>query len=192
MIPITREKALELIKKYNQDKSDMNHFLESEAIMGALAERLKEDVTYWRMLGLLHDVDWGITKNEAGKHLTKTRDILKREGFDDEFIDIIISHGYGFDLEGIKDRKREKKLEHALAAAETISGLIHAYALMRRGMADMKVSGLKEKFKNKSFAAKIDRKIILECESLGLSLDEFFAISIDAVKKVADEVGLKF
>ena len=70
---ITREDALKLLEKYNQDKSDFIHYLESEVIMGALAKRFGEDETYWKMLGLLHDVDWGITKEDSKQHLTKAR-----------------------------------------------------------------------------------------------------------------------
>ena len=88
-------------------------------------------------------------------------------------------------------KKREKKIEHALAAAETITGLIHAYALIRRSRLDgMKVSRLKKKFKDKNFAAGVNRDIILECEKIGIPLDEFMQISIEAMKKIANEVGL--
>ena len=84
-LPLTRDEALNLIHKYNKDKSDINHYLESEAIMGALANRLGEDIEYWRMLGLLHDIDWGITKHDLRKHLTEMPRILREAGFDDYF-----------------------------------------------------------------------------------------------------------
>ncbi len=188
--PISREQAIELLRKYDGDKSDWNHYLESEAIMRALAQKFGEDVEYWGMLGLLHDIDWGITRENSKEHLTKAPEILESAGFDEEFISIVISHGYGFDCAGLKDKKREKKVEHALAAAETITGLIHAYALMRKTMQGMDASGLKKKYKDKRFAAAIDREIIIECELIGLSLDEFFALSIGAMQKIAKEVGL--
>lgn len=189
-LPITREEALSLIEKYNKDKSDINHYLESEAIMGALAKKLGEDEEYWRMVGLLHDVDWGITKENIQEHLTKAPEILREAGFDEEFINAVMSHGYGFDCAGLKDKVRTKKIEHALACSETITGLIHAYALLRGGMTDMKVKGLKKRFKDKRFAAAVRRDIIIECEKIGLSLDEFFEISINAIKDIADQVGL--
>lgn len=189
-LPITREEALSLIEKYNKDKSDINHYLESEAIMGALAKRLGENEEYWRMVGLLHDVDWGITKGNIQEHLTKAPEILRGAGFDEEFINAVMSHGYGFDCAGLKDKERTKKIEHALACSETITGLIHAYALLRGGMTDMKVKGLKKRFKDKRFAAAVRRDIIIECEKIGLSLDEFFEISINAIKDIADQVGL--
>jgi len=191
MLSISRENALQLIVKYNQDKQDVIHFLESEAIMRELAARLGENVEYWGMLGLLHDIDWGITKHDSREHLTKAPEILKSAGFNDEFVRAVLSHGYGWDCAGLKEKKREGKTEHALAAAETVTGLIHAYALMRgRKVSGMKVAGLKKKFKDKKFAAGVNRDIILECEEIGLSLDEFMQVSIDAIKKIAKEVGL--
>ena len=191
--PISREQAWELIKKYNSDKTDLNHYLESEAVMRELAKKLGEDEKYWGMLGLIHDIDWGIIKDDVQAHLTKAPEILKEAGFDDEFIEIVLSHGYGFEeLPPLKNRKRTEKIQHALAASETITGLIHAYALMRDGrVSDMEAKGLKKKFKDKTFAAKIDRDIIKECEQLGLTLEEFFEVAINGIKKIGEEVGLK-
>ena len=123
--------------------------------------------------------------------MAKAPEILKSAGFNDEFVQAVLSHGYGWDCAGLKEKKREGKIEHALAAAETVTGLIHAYALMRgRKVSSMKVAGLKKKFKDKKFAAGVNRDIILECEEIGLSLDEFMQVSIDAIKKIAKEVGL--
>ncbi len=219
-LPITRTQAFELIKKYNKDERDLIHYLESEAVMRELASKLGEDVDYYGMLGLLHDIDWGLTKDNPKTHMTKAPEILKKTGFDNEFIEIILSHAYGFDCGGddsdFLNKKRTKKIEFALAASETITGLIHAYALMRQGrISDMEVSGLKKKFKDKTFAAAVDREIIRECENLqrvshtssdqtessnclrqirnenlGLTLDEFFKIAIEGIKKIKEEVGL--
>lgn len=191
-LPISREQALELLKKYEQTKSDMNHYLESEAIMRALAEKFEEDVEYWGMLGLLHDIDWALTREHIKEHLTRAPGILRLAGFDEEFIEIVRSHGYGHDCAGLKDKKRTEKIEHALAAAETLTGIIYAYALMREGrISDMEVKGLKKKFKDKSFAATCNRDIVKEIEETGLSLDEFFELSIEAIKKIKQEVGLE-
>lgn len=193
-LPLTREQAIELLKKYNfrEDRADWNHYLESEAVMKRLAERLGEDIEYWGMLGLLHDVDWGIIKNNPKEHLTKAPEILREAGFDDEFIKIIVSHGYGFDCAGLKGKMRIKSIEHALAASETLTGLIYAYALMRnKKISDMEVKGLKKKFKDKTFAANCNRDIIKEIEKVDLSLDEFFEIAINAMKDIKDEIGLE-
>ncbi|MBS3078786.1 HDIG domain-containing protein [Candidatus Pacearchaeota archaeon] len=191
-LPINREQAIELLKRYNSDVSDWNHFLESEAVMKELAKKLGEDEEYFAMLGLLHDIDWGITKNNSVEHLTKAPEILREQGFDDEFINNIVSHGCGFECAGLKDKKREKKIEYALAASETITGLIHAYALMRgKKISDMDVSGLKKKFKDKRFAAAISRDIVKEAENLGISLDEFFEVAIEAMKRIKNDIGLE-
>jgi len=188
-LPISREQALELIRKYNSENSDIIHYLESEAVMGALAKRLGEDEEYWKMLGLLHDIDWGITKNNPKEHLTKAPEILRNAGFSEEFIQIVLSHGYGWDCAGLENMKRTKKVEYALACAETVTGLIHSYALMRKTLEGMSVEGLKKKFKDKKFAAGVNREIIKECEKIGLSLDEFFDLSIKAIQSIAKEVG---
>ena len=192
-LPITRDQALDLLKKYDQAQSDINHYLESEAIMKGLASHFNEDAEYWGMLGLLHDVDWALTKNNVSEHLTKAPEILREAGFDDEFIEIILSHGWGHDiLPQWKDKKREKKIEHCLAAAETMTGIIYAYALMRgKRISDMAIKGLKKKFKDKTFAANCNREIIREIEKTGLELGEFFQISIDALKNIKEEIGLK-
>ncbi len=192
-LPISREQAWELVKKYNSHEQDLTHYLESEAIMQELAKKLGEDEEYWGMLGLVHDMDWGITKDNVQTHLTKAPEILKETGFDQEFIQVVLSHGYGFgQLLHLKDKKRTQKIEHALAASETITGLIHAYALMRSGrVSDMEAKGLKKKFKDKTFAAKIDRDIIKECEQIGLTLEEFFEVAIEGIKKIKEEVGLE-
>lgn len=191
MLPITREQALEFLKRFEQKESDMNHYLESEAIMRKLAEKLGEDVEYWGMLGLLHDVDWALTRENWEQHLTKAEEILKEKGFDEEFIRIVQSHGYGYqEIPRFKDMKREKKVEHCLAAAETVTGLIYAYALMRGKISDMEVKGLKKKFKDKTFAANCNREIIKEIEPY-IELGEFFQLSIEAMREIKEQIGLE-
>lgn len=194
-LPISREEAWDLILKHNSEKSDLNHYQESEAVMRELATHLKlkpEKVEYWAILGLLHDVDWGITKNNVETHLTKAPEILEEAGFGNEFIENILSHGYGFnELPHLAHKVRTEKIEHALAASETVTGLIHAYALMRQGrISDMDPNGLKKKYKDKTFAAKVDRSVIKEAEELGITLEEFFSIAIEGIKKIKDKVGL--
>ena len=192
ILPISREQALEILKKFPQQQSDMNHYIETEAIMRALAEKFKEDTEYWGMIGLLHDVDWAVTKDNPSEHLSKTSEILKKYGFNDEFIETVLSHGWGYDIiSQYKDKKRNKKIQYSLAAAETITGIIYAYALMRgRKISDMDIKGLNKKFKDKSFAANCNRDIIKEIEKTNLNLEEFFQISIDALKNIKQEIGL--
>ncbi len=191
-LPITRDKAVEFLKSMPQEESDMNHYLETEAIMKALARHFEEDEEYWGMIGLLHDVDWSLTKDDWSEHTLKAEKLLKEKGFDDEFIQIVQSHGYGYDeISAFKDKQRLKKIEHALIASETLTGIIYAYALIRgKKISDMKVKGLKKRFKEKSFAANCNRELVKEIEKTGLELDEFFQLAIDAMKEIADQIGL--
>jgi putative nucleotidyltransferase with HDIG domain len=177
----------------DQQQSDMNHYLETEAIMRALAKRFGEDAEYWGMLGLLHDADWAETRNDWSKHCTRSAEILKENGFDDRFIQIVQSHGYGMDeIPAFKDKQRTEKVEHALIAAETLTGIIYAYALMREKIiSDMKVKGLKKKFKDRSFAANCRRDLVMEIEKTGIELSEFFEISINAMKEIKGDIGLE-
>jgi len=159
--------------------------------MKFLAEKLSEDKDTWGMLGLLHDLDWELTKNNLTQHTIKTKELLKQEKFKEDFIEVILSHNYGWEGGPLENKKRTQKIEYALACAETVTGLVNAYALMKdKKISDMKLKGLKKKFKDKNFARAIDRKIILECENIGLDIDEFLQLSIDAVKEIKEQVGL--
>jgi len=191
-LPINGEEALQLLKSMPQKESDMNHYIESEAIMRGLAERLGEDVEYWGMIGLLHDVDWALTRDNWQEHCVKAVEVLKEKGFNEEFIKIVQSHAYGIDeIPSLKDKQRKEKIEHALSAAETLTGIIYAYALMRgKNISTMEVKGLKKKFKDKTFAANCDRELVREIEKIDLNLEEFFDISINAIKKIKEEIGL--
>jgi len=191
-LPITREQAVELLKSMPQQESDMNHYLETEAIMKALAKHFNEDEEYWAMIGLLHDVDWALTKDNWAEHTVKAEQILKEKGFDDKFIQIVQSHAYGYDeIPAFKDKIRTTKIEFALIASETLTGIIFAYALMRgKKISDMEVKGLKKKFKDKKFAENCNRDLVREIEKTGLELSEFFQIAIDAVKTIAEQIGL--
>ena len=192
-LPITREEAIDLLKSMPQLGSDMNHYLETEAIMQGLAEKFGENADYWGMLGLLHDVDWALTKSDWKEHCIKAAEILKEKGFDGEFIANVQSHGYSYDeIPMLKDKKRNSKIQHSLAAAETLTGIIYAYALVRgKKISDMKVKGLKKKFMDKSFAANCNRELVNEIELTGLPRNEFFALSIEAIKKIKDHIGLE-
>lgn len=192
-LPITREEALELLKSMPQQDSDMNHYLETEAIMRALAGKFGEDIEYWGMIGLLHDIDWSLTKCDWTEHCIKAAEILKEKGFDEKFIKIVQSHGYGYDeIPSLKDKQRTEKIEHVLIAAETLTGIVYAYALMRgKKISDMEVKGLKKKFKDKRFAENCNRELVMEIEKTGLNLDEFFELSINALKNIKGDIGLE-
>ena len=191
-LAISREQAIELLKSFNPEPSEFNHYLESEAIMKAVGKELSQDEDYYAMLGLLHDVDWTQTKNSVSEHGSLAPQILKDQGFDEEFVHIIESHVYGFEaVPKHKDRSREKLIEHALAASETLTGLIHAYALMRgKDISTMEVKGLKKKFKDKKFAENCNREVIKEIEKTGIELSRFFEIAIEAIKNIKSDLGL--
>jgi putative nucleotidyltransferase with HDIG domain len=192
-LPISREEVVALLKSMDQQASDMNHYLETETIMRALAKRFGEDEEYWAMVGLLHDIDWALTRNDVKEHCTKAAEMLRQKGFDEKFIATVQSHGYGWEqIPAFKDKKRTERIEHALTAAETLTGIIYAYALMRgKKIGDMDAKGLKKKFKDKSFAQNCRRDLVKEIELTGLALNEFFELSINAVKEIRLEIGLE-
>ena len=171
----------------------MNHYLETEAIMRVLAEKFSEDVEYWGMMGLLHDIDWSLTKEDWTQHCVKAKELLEEAGFDSDFIQVVQSHAYGYgEIPEFRNNKRAEKIEHALIASETLTGIIYAYALMRgKKISDMEVKGLKKKFQDKAFAANCNRELIREIEKTGLELSEFFQIAIDAVKGIKEGIGLE-
>jgi putative nucleotidyltransferase with HDIG domain len=192
-LPVTREEAITFLRSMPQLESDMNHYYETEAIMKALAEKFGEDIEYWGMLGLMHDVDWALTKKDWRDHCIKAAELLREKGFDEDFIENVQSHGYGYDeILYLKDRKRTSKIQHCLIAAETLTGIIYAYALMKgKRISDMDVKGLKKKFKDKGFAANCSRDLVKEIELTGLPLDDFFNISIESVNTIKNQIGLE-
>jgi len=186
------EQAKELVDQHITDKLTKLHCRESEVIMRALAKHFGEDEEQWRIIGLLHDIDWEQTKGDTKNHCVKAVDILKEAGATDFLIETIVSHAYGTDCGDYKDKKRTTRLQHALAAAETVTGLIISATLVRpdKKLNSLELKSLKKKFKNKSFAANCNREIIKECEEFDLSLDEFLEISLKALQEISDELGL--
>ena len=190
---LNKNQADQLVDKYIIIPITKYHIWESEAIMRALAKHFGENEEEWGIIGLLHDIDWDLTKNNPKEHLVKAPEILKQTGGSDELIDAIVSHGYGQPACGApSDRQRQTKLEHALAAAETVTGLIVASALVQpdKKLASVTLQSLLKKFKNKSFAANCNRGIIMECEKIGLTLDEFLNLSLKALQAISDKIGL--
>ena len=158
---ITKEQADKLLDEYVKDSVTKLHMIESEAIMRALAKRFGEDEEAWGIIGLLHDIDWDLTKNNTAEHCIKSQEILKNAGATDFLIKTIISHGYGMEaIPALKDKERSTNLQYCLVAAETLTGLIIASALMQpdKKLSSVQLSSLKKKFKNKGFAARCDRE----------------------------------
>lgn len=192
MLPISREEAIKILKSFNPEKYEMIHYISSGAIMKYVAKHIGDDEEYYEMLGLLHDVDWTLTKDNPTEHASLAPKILKEKGFDEDFIEIIVSHVYGYsEIPKYLEKKRLKPIEHILAASETLTGLIYSYALMReKNISTMEVSGLKKKFKDKKFAENCKREIISEIELAEIDLETFFKLGIEAVREIKGEVGL--
>ena len=189
---ITKEQADKLLDEYVKDSVTKLHMIESEAIMRALAKRFGEDEEAWGIIGLLHDIDWDLTKNNTAEHCIKSQEILKNAGATDFLIKTIISHGYGMEaIPALKDKERSTNLQYCLVAAETLTGLIIASALMQpdKKLSSVQLSSLKKKFKNKGFAARCDRELIRECEKSGIPIDEFLAIGLTALQGISEKLG---
>ncbi len=187
---IDHKEAQGLVDKHIKDNITKMHLRETEVIMRALAKHFNENEEAWGIIGLLHDIDWEITKDDVSQHGLKMPKIIKDVGGTDFLVETIESHIYGHDK--WKDKKRKGILQHSLAAAETLTGLIIASALVQpdKKLKSVKLSSLKKKFKQKSFAAKCDREVIGEIEKTRLSLDEFFEISLKALQEISGTLGL--
>lgn len=173
---ITRDAALELINRQNPEHHMVQHALASETVMRALARHFGEDEELWGMAGLLHDVDFPHTKDEPEKHGLMAGDILG-DALPPEAVIAIKAHNS--ECTGVEPLTR---LDYALRAGETVTGMVTAAALVRpTGYDGMEAKSVKKKMKDKAFAAAVSRERIRECEKIGLSLDDFLSISIAAM-----------
>lgn len=183
---VTREQAEELFHKYNKSESLYHHALEVESIMKEAAERKGEDVEYWSVVGFLHDIDWEMFPEI---HCKKAPDLLKEIDMPDDQIHAIVCHGYGLCV----DVKPERYMEKLLFTVDELSGLIHATALMRpEKMKGMTVKSVKKKWKDKAFAAGVNRQVVLDgIAMLGdTTLEEIIQLSIDGMTKAAPRTGI--
>lgn len=182
-----------LFAQYITDPMTKLHSRETEVFMRALARRFGENEDDWGIIGLLHDIDWDLTKNDPTQHCVRAEKILKDAGAGDFLVETILSHGYGLEeIPDLKEKARITKIQHCLAASETLTGIIIASALVQpdRKLQSVSLQSLKKKFKDKSFAAKCNRGIILECEKAGIALDEFLQVGLVSLQNIADEIGL--
>lgn len=190
---ISYSKALSLLDKYVKNNVTKLHMLETEIIMRAVAKRLGEDEEKWGIIGLLHDLDWDLTKDKPERHCLEVEKILRSEGASDFLVETIQSHAWGKGgVPAFADKRRQTPLQHLLAASETLTGLIVASALVMpdKKLASVCQSSLEKKFKSKSFAKNCRREIISECEQAGIPLSEFLSLSLSAMKDNANKVGL--
>ena len=177
---ITREQALELLLKYNKDTFHLEHALTVEGVMGWYARELGygEEEDFWRLVGLLHDVDF---EQYPDEHCQKAPELLAEIDAGEELTHAVCSHGYGI----CSDVEPEHEMEKVLFAADELTGLIGAAALMRpsKSVQDLEVKSLKKKFKNKKFAAGCSRDVITSgAELLDWDLDTLFERTLAAMK----------
>ncbi len=181
-----REKAVALLQEYNQNQALVVHGLAVEAIMRHYAQKAGEDVEYWGCVGLLHDVDY---EKYPEEHCKKAVEILQGAGYDQEFIHAVVSHGYGL----VTDVEPELYMEKVLYTVDELSGLINAAAILRpsHSVMDLEVKSVKKKFKDKKFAAGVNRDVILDgCQRLGVELDEVIGACIEGMRENHEALGL--
>lgn len=184
---ITREQALELLKKYNKEPFHILHALTVEGVMRYFAENLgyKDDADYWATVGLLHDIDFELYPSE---HCKKAPELLKEGGVGEDMVYSVCCHGYGI----CTDLQPKHEMEKVLFACDELTGLIGAAARMRpsKSVQDMELSSLKKKFKDKKFAAGCSRDIIKQgAEMLGWDLDKLLQSTIDAMRSCEKSVS---
>lgn len=181
-----RDDALAVLRQYNESEALIRHAYAVEGVMRHFAEKLGEDAEYWGLVGLLHDVDYEKWPEE---HLKVAPRLLAEAGFDADFIRAVEAHGWGL----CSEVKPEKKMEIVLYTIDELTGLITAAAYMRpsRSVMDMEVSSVKKKFKDKGFAAGVNRDVILGgCDMLGMTLEEVIQESILGMREVHESLGL--
>lgn len=187
MSEVSRKKAIEIWKKYNNDESLFKHALAVEAVMRHYAKLNNEDEEEWGVIGILHDIDYGQFPKE---HCIKARELLEKELIPECYIRAIQSHGYGI----CTDIEPKSKMEKTLFAVDELSGFIIASALVRpsKSLDDLEVKSVKKKWKDLRFAAGVDRTVIEKgAEMLEVTLDDLISQSILAMRPVAESLGLK-
>jgi len=184
---MNRNEAESLLKKYIKNDKMLFHSYASEVVMRALARELGRDEEKWGLAGLLHDIDSEITNADPKKHGLVAEELLGDEGVEEDILDAITMHN-----EEATGLERTTEFQHALAACETISGLIYAVALVYpdKKIADVKAKSVTKRMKQAAFAASVSRDTIMECEKIGISLSDFAKLSLEAMKEVAEKIGL--
>lgn len=184
---VTREEALELLKKYNKEPFHILHALTVEGVMRYFARETGngDDEEYWGLVGLLHDIDFELYPEE---HCLKAPELLREGGVSEEMIYSVCSHGYGICC----DQEPVHLMEKILFAADELTGLIGAAARMRpsKSVMDMELSSLKKKYKDKKFAAGCSRDVIATgAQRLGWELDELLEKTILAMRSCEESVN---
>lgn len=182
---VTREQAVELFHKYNKSESLWHHALCVEAVMRAFAAEAGEDVDYWGIVGLLHDIDWEMFPDQ---HCLKAPELLAEIGMPDDMVHAICSHGWGL----VSDVEPQRQMEKILYAVDELTGLVYATALMRpERMAGMSVKSVKKKWSSKSFAAGVNREVIEKgAQMADVTKEHLIEVTIQALTSISDQIGL--
>ena len=185
---MTREQAVALLRKYNQERFHLQHALTVEGVMRWYAGQLGYggDADFWALAGLLHDVDF---ERWPERHCVKAPELLREANASDELIHAVVSHGY----QVVNDVEPTRYMEKVLFTVDELSGLINATAIMRpsHSLSDLEVKSVKKKFKDQRFAAGVDRALILKgCEMLGMELDSVIDQCIQGMRENHEALGL--
>lgn len=181
-----REEVLDSINANVENANLIKHMLATEAVMMALARRFGEDEEEWGMAGLVHDIDVELTEGDMNEHGKLGSELAREMDASEDIIHAVMAHNkmLGIPL--------ETKLDKALFAADPLTGLITAAALVRpdKKLANVEAKSVRKHFKEKSFAAGADREQIAACSGLDLELDDFLATGLEAMKSIAGDLGL--
>jgi len=183
----TREEAFELLKQYNKTESLIKHALAVEGVMRYMARKRNADEEKWGVVGLIHDLDYEKFPDE---HCKKTEEILRENNWPEDYIRAVISHGWGI----CTDVEPQTEMEKVLYAIDELTGLVVTTALVRpsKSVMDVKPKSVKKKWKDKRFAAGVDRSIIENgAKMLGVEISELIIDTIAGMQEVAEEIGLK-
>jgi putative nucleotidyltransferase with HDIG domain len=183
---VTREEALDSIKANIENKNTIKHMLATEAIMRALAKRFGEDEEEWGLTGLVHDIDMELTEGDMSTHSKLGADLARELGASEAMAHAVLCHNQAHGI------PPETRLDKALFCADPLTGLIVAAALVRpdKRLAGLEANSVRKKFKEKSFASGANREQIASCADLGLELDEFIELGLEAMKGIAPSLGL--
>ena len=185
MIP-TREETFALLKQYNTSERAIKHALAVEAVMRYFARKMDQDEEVWGVVGLIHDVDY---EQFPDQHCQKAREILSENGWGEDLIRAVVSHGWGI----CSDVEPESDMEKVLFAVDELTGLIAATALVRpsKSVMDLTAKSVKKKWKDKRFAAGVDRSVIDKgAEMLGMERSDLITDVIMAMRESAEAIGL--
>lgn len=183
----TREEAYQLLTEYNKSDSLIKHALAVEGVMRYFARKREEDEEKWGVIGLVHDLDYEQFPEE---HCHKSEEILKEKGWPEEYIRAVVSHGWGL----CSEVEPQTELEKVLYAIDELTGLVVTTALVRpsKSIMDVKVKSVKKKWKDKRFAAGVDRSIIEKgAQMLGMEVSDLITDTLAGMQEVAEEIGLK-